>query len=220
MPDRARAAECLVCRETAVFVEHITAARAGGAAARWPKIASGQKHPAGDDAGRWRSPSLRRGRLPYRGPGRQEGDAVGRENEKRGGHAIRQRRSGRLSRSARATWPRHTCCPARSAASAAPALPGALRRGGPPHAASPVTPHHGLPAVTTPLSAPHRARLGRPPARSILSPRKLPIKGAPDGRVPPLRSGQTLDRELPRQDRHLSGGRGRTGPSLRTWTGI
>jgi len=29
-----------------------------------------------------------------------------------------------------------------------------------------------------------------------------------------LRSGQTLDSELPRQDRHLSGGRGKNGPGL------
>jgi hypothetical protein len=50
-------------------------------------------------------------------------------------------------------------------------------------------------------------RPGGPPAPGILSPRKLPVKGAPYGRVPPLRSGQTLDRELPRQDRRLSGGR-------------
>jgi hypothetical protein len=41
----------------------------------------------------------------------------------------------------------------------------------------------------------------------------LPVKGAPYGRVPPLRSGHTLDSELPGKNRHLSGGRGRSGRS-------
>jgi len=52
----------------------------------------------------------------------------------------------------------------------------------------------------------HRAVLPRQP---ILSPRKLPVKGAGAAacglRVPALRSGQTLDYELPRQDLAAAG---------------
>ena len=48
---------------------------------------------------------------------------------------------------------------------------------------------------------------GRPPAPGMLLPRKLPVKGAAACglRVPPLRSGQTPDSELPRQDQALAG---------------
>jgi hypothetical protein len=66
----------------------------------------------------------------------------------------------------------------------------------------------GHPSVTQPpASAPARTAWASSPRRAILSPGNLAVKGATDGRVPPLHSGQTLDCELSRQDQRLSGGR-------------
>ena len=56
---------------------------------------------------------------------------------------------------------------------------------------------------------------GRPPAPDMLSPSKLPVKGTAYGRVPPLRSGQTLDCELPRQDPAPAGRAGKTRVGLK-----
>jgi hypothetical protein len=71
-----------------------------------------------------------------------------------------------------------------------------------------------VPAVTHPGLTALAEPSGRPPAPGMLSPRKLPVKGAAACglRVPPLRSGQTPDSELPRQDQALAG---RTGGKMR-----
>jgi hypothetical protein len=69
-------------------------------------------------------------------------------------------------------------------------------------------PHRRYPSPAASPAHPPLRILGDPTCTSgqaviltpgILSPRKLAVKGAPDGRVPPLRSEQTLDCELPRQ---------------------
>ena len=73
---------------------------------------------------------------------------------------------------------------------------GRRRSAVPPH------PPPGGPRRHAPLvSAPARAAGPSSPRRAILSPRKLAFKGATACglRVPPLRSGQTPDSELPRQ---------------------
>jgi hypothetical protein len=76
--------------------------------------------------------------------------------------------------------------------------------------AVPCTRRPAVPAVTH--SADRACQSGGAvlPRRAILSPRMLAVKGATACglRVPPLRSGQTPDSELPRQDRHLPGGQG------------
>jgi len=68
--------------------------------------------------------------------------------------------------------------------------------------ASPATRRHASQVARASRS--HRAVLPRQP---IPSPRKLPVKGAAACglRVPALRSGQTLDYELPRQDLAAAG---------------
>jgi hypothetical protein len=72
------------------------------------------------------------------------------------------------------------------------------------------------------LTAPARPAGPSSPRRAILPPRKPPVKGAPGGRVPPLRSAQTLDSELPRQDptrgREDGGGNGEA-CEAGTWRG-
>jgi hypothetical protein len=68
----------------------------------------------------------------------------------------------------------------------------------PPHL-FPRTGRRADPAVTPPTGRACKSGRAVLLAPGIVSPRKLPVKGAPCGRVPPLRSGQTLDRELPRQ---------------------
>jgi len=82
----------------------------------------------------------------------------------------------------------------------------------------PRTRRQAVPPSSTRLTA-HAEPLGRPPAPGMLSPRKLPVKGAAYGRVPPLRSGQTPDSELPRQDLAPAGRTEQTGtldPGVRT----
>lgn len=72
------------------------------------------------------------------------------------------------------------------------------------------------------LTAPARPAGPSSPRRAILPLRKPPAKGAPGGRVPPLRSAQTLDSELPRQDptrgREDGGGNGEA-CEAGTWRG-
>ncbi len=81
-------------------------------------------------------------------------------------------------------------------------------------------PQRGLPrpatAASTRRHAPPWSR-ARKSGRDVL-PRRASCRressrsrARPAASVPPLRSGQTLDSELPRQDRHLSGGRGSIG---------
>jgi hypothetical protein len=65
------------------------------------------------------------------------------------------------------------------------------------------------PAVTHPRWPRLQELPGRPPAPGMLPPGKLPVKGTAYGRVPPLRSGQTPDSELPRQDQALAGRTGK-----------
>jgi hypothetical protein len=74
-------------------------------------------------------------------------------------------------------------------------------------AVAPHLPPARPPAVTHPRWPRLQEPPGRPPARGMLSPRKFAVKGTAYGRVPPLRSGQTPDSELPRQGRRLPGGR-------------
>ena len=76
---------------------------------------------------------------------------------------------------------------------------GDARRGPPPQRRSPA-PSAGPRGDAPRLTAPARAAGPSSPRRTILPPRKPPVKGAPGGRVPPLRSAQTLDSELPRHD--------------------
>src|SRR5215831_15968834 len=71
-------------------------------------------------------------------------------------------------------------------------------------------PHRHAPPLTAPATA------ARPSSRrAIMSPRKPAVKGAPACglRVPPLRSAQTLDSDLPRQDLAPGGRTGKDGPA-------
>jgi hypothetical protein len=67
-------------------------------------------------------------------------------------------------------------------------------------------PARPLAVTQLPVAAP--GRVAGPSSRGMLSPRKLPAKGAAACglRVPPLGSGQTPDCELPRQEPALAGG--------------
>ena len=87
----------------------------------------------------------------------------------------------------------------------------------PPHLPS-AGPRRDAPRLTAP------ARVAGPssPRWAILPARKPPVKGASGGRVPPLRSAQTLDSELPRHDpapgREDGGGNGEA-CEAGTWRG-
>jgi hypothetical protein len=99
---------------------------------------------------------------------------------------------------------------------------GDARRGPPPQRRSPHPPSAGPRRDAPRLTAPARPAGPSSPRRAILPPRKPPVKGAPGGRVPPLRSAQTLDSELPRQDptrgREDGGGNGEA-CEAGTWRG-
>jgi len=82
------------------------------------------------------------------------------------------------------------------------------------HAASPAPARQAVPAVTHPQWPRLQELAGRSSRARHPVAAKAPSQGRAHGRVPPLRSGQTPDSELPRQDRHLSEGRGK--PRLST----
>src|SRR5215469_7588901 len=78
------------------------------------------------------------------------------------------------------------------------------------HAVTPAPARGGPRRHAPPVTAPARANRAVLPRRASCR-RESSQSRARLRHVPPLRSGQTLDSELPRQDRHLSGGRPRIG---------
>jgi hypothetical protein len=95
---------------------------------------------------------------------------------------------------------------------------GDARRGPPPRHRSPAPAASGLPPSRIVVTAPGRAVGPSSTRRGILSPRKFAVKGATARglRVPPLRSGQTPDSELSRQDPARAGRTGKNRPTTRT----
>ena len=102
---------------------------------------------------------------------------------------VPQQTAGGAGRESRRCW-----AAARPAAFALGTHGAGRRRSAVPPHPPPGSPRRHAPRLTA-LAEPS----GRPSAPGMLSPRKLPVKGTAYGRVPPLRSGQTLDGELPRQ---------------------
>jgi hypothetical protein len=79
---------------------------------------------------------------------------------------------------------------------------GDARRGPPPQRRSPAPATRRSSLSRIPVDRANQSDRAVLPRRAILSPRNLPVKGATACglRVPPLRSGQTPDSELPRQE--------------------
>jgi hypothetical protein len=92
---------------------------------------------------------------------------------------------------------------------------GRRRSAVPPH------PPPAVPAVTHPGDRACQSGWAVLHAPGILSPRKFAVKGATACglRVPPLRSGQTPDSELPRQDPAPAGRTGKNRPTTKTRPG-